>query len=838
MSEASQRGANKPRVSAWVAATLAVAGPAAQAQTSAPASTNLDTVIVTGTRQTSLQAAESPAPIQILSAADLERASGDPTLIQTLANIVPSLTAQAFGGDMANQTMQAKLRGLSPNHTLVLVDGKRRHTTSNLAVLGGPFQGGAGVDLNFIPVSAIDHIEVLTEGAAAQYGTDAIAGVINIITKKKTSGTTVSGTYGGYQDGGGTTGNVSGTAAFKPAPGAYLDLTAEIQNHGHSFRGGIDPRVVDPAKLATYPNSNMPYAENYPYVNRIQGDAAVHQKVFSYSGGYSIADELNFYSFGTFGKKTASSYQNYRLPSKVSYTDPNTGSTTYLYPYGFSPKESIEETDFSETLGFKGVLYGWNWDAAGSYGKDRIKVYTLGSANANLYAATGATPKDFYDGSFLSSQLTGTLDFSRDFAVGLAEPLTVAFGFESREEKYGIGAGNPASYINGGAQAYPGFTPTDAGEHKRTNYGTYVDFATHPVEKLLVDLAARYEHYSDFGSATIGKLTGRYDFKPSFAIRGTISNGFRAPTLAEEFYSATNVGPSTAFVQLPPNAKSAQLLGLGSGLQPEKSTSYSFGFVFMPIPKMTATLDFYQTRIKNRIVGSGTLYGTQNGTLVSQNVVDAIIANGNQLDPDVVASGDTGVNIFTNGIDTKTTGADLAFNYLTKFSWASVNWGVAGTYNTTSITKIRDTPQQLSGQPLFDDTAKSDLTTAAPKYVVNLSSVITKGPATLSVTEQIYGSSSELQSDFGDEDGKVRFYQTKIGVTPITNINLGYQITKELKFDLGADNVFNTYPDGVNDKLLNIYRSANDNSAVTIYPSFSPFGINGGYYYARATYRF
>jgi iron complex outermembrane receptor protein len=824
------------RIVSSAAALLASYGSLAHAQEDA-GSTKLDTVVVTGTRQTGLQAALSPAPIQILSAADLERASGNPDLIQTLASIVPSLTAQAFGGDMANQTMQAKLRGLSPNHVLVLIDGKRRHTTSNLAVLGGPYQGGAGVDLNFIPVSAIDHIEVLTEGAAAQYGSDAIAGVINIITKKKTSGGTVSATYGGYTDGGGTTGNVSGTAAFKPAPGAYLDLTGEVQNHGTSFRGGIDPRVIDPAKLSTYPDSNMPYADKYPYLNRIQGDAAVHQQTFAYSGGTIITDNISFYSFGTVGNKNAASFENYRLPDKISYTDPNSNSVSYLYPYGFSPKEAIEEFDYSETAGFKGMVADWNWDLGTSYGKDKIKLYTRGSGNASLYAATGATPIDFYDGNFSSSESATTLDLNRDFAVGLAAPLNVAFGVEYRNEKYGIGAGNPASYINGGAQSFPGYTPTDAGEHHRDNYAGYVDFATKPIDKLLVDLAGRYEHYSDFGSTTVGKLTSRYDFVPTFAIRGTISNGFRAPTLAEEFYSATNVGPTTAFVQLPPNAAAAQLLGLGT-LQPEKSTSFSFGFVFTPIDNMTATLDLYQTSIKNRIVGSGTIYGTIDGASVSPVVTQAIVANGNQLDPDVVATGSTGVNIFTNGIDTKTQGADLAFNYLSKFSWARVNWGIAGTYNYTKITKVRDTPTELGGQPLFDATAKSDLTSASPKYVINLSSLLTNGPFSLNLVEQIYGPSSEAQSDFGDANGTPTYYTTKISVTPITNIDLAYQITKAFKLDLGADNVFDTYPDKINSNLINVYNAADDNTAVAIYPAFSPFGINGGYYYARASFKF
>jgi iron complex outermembrane receptor protein len=806
----------------------------------------LSTVIVTGTRTTSLEAAESPAPVQILSAQALQAAAGNPDLIDTLAQIVPSLTAQAFGGDMANQTLQAKLRGLSPNHVLVLIDGKRRHTTGNLAVLGGPYQGGAGADLNFIPIAAIDHIEVLTEGAAAQYGTDAIAGVINIILKKKSSGATVSGTYGGYMDQGGQTGEATANAGFKPADGGYLNVTGEVHNHGHSQRGGIDPRVVDPANIdssqgATYPNTNMPYAPGYPYLNQIQGDAAYHSQLAALNGGLSLSDNVRFYAFGTYGNKNANSYENYRLPSKVQYTNPNTNQTTYMYPYGFNPQEAIKETDYAFTAGLKGMLGQWNWDLSSTFGDDKIELHTLGSANAGIYAATGASPTDFYDGFFNASQWTQNLDFSRDFDVGMAGPLNVAFGAEARRDTYQIGAGNPASYIDGGAQSFPGFTPTDAGDHSRNNYAGYVDFAGKPIDKLYIDLAGRYEHYSDFGSTTIGKLTGRYDFTEKYAVRGTISTGFRAPTLAEEYYSTTNVGPKTAFVQLPPNAPAAAILGLGNGLQPEKSVNYSIGFVFRPLPNLTATLDLYQTNIRNRIVGSGTIYSTINGTEVSPVVTQAIVANGNQLDPGVTT---TGVNIFTNGVSTRTRGADFSLDYPVDYEFGGVNygrvdWSVGATYNQTSVTSVRASPSQLGGQALFDQTALSDLTTAAPKYVVNLGALWTKGKYSVNLVEKVYGPSEEQDSDFGDNNnGDVEYFKTKVGLTPITNLDLGYQATKELKFNVGAINLFNQYPDQVNGTLLQHYRENDDNSAVQIYPSFSPFGINGGFYYVKATYSF
>jgi len=251
----------------------------------------LDQVIVTGSRQTGLTAADSPAPVQIISAEALKTVAGNPDLLTALAQVVPSFVMQAFGNDLAGETLQAKVRGLSPNDVLVLVDGKRRHTTANLEVdLGDPYQGGAGVDFNFIPLDAIDHIEVLTDGAAAQYGTDAIAGVINIILKKNSSGGSLTGTYGNYMDGGGNTGDVSGNVGFQPFEDSYLNFTAEVHHHGDSNRGAIDPRVINAADSGTLPNSNVVNAPGYPYLNGQEGDAEYDLKIFSMNGGFDLGN--------------------------------------------------------------------------------------------------------------------------------------------------------------------------------------------------------------------------------------------------------------------------------------------------------------------------------------------------------------------------------------------------------------------------------------------------------------------------------------------------------------------------------------------------------------------
>ena len=822
---------------AVLALTFAIAAPslhtapslAAAADATTAPSSDLQEVVVTGTRQSGMAAADSPAPIQIVSSEAL-RSSGAPDLMSALAQLVPSLQMEAFGFDEGGQTLLARLRGLSPNHALVLVNGKRRHTTANLAVdAGSPYQGGAGVDLNFIPLDAVDHIEVLTDGAAAQYGSDAIAGVINIILKKNSSGGKLDGTWGRYYDGGGTTGDVSGNAGFEPLDGGYLNITGETRNHGHSNRSGVEPQAIN--DLGTYPNSNMTQVPGYPYLNMIEGDGEIHTKLAMVNSGFQFGGGTEFYLTASYGDKDAASFENYRIPQRVSYTNPVTGITTYPFPFGFDPQEAIKETDYQVTAGLKGVVADWNWDISSSYGGDKVDQFTNDSVS-DAYGVNGLpSPSDFYDGKLQTTQWASTLDINRDFNVGLAGPLNVAFGAEYRRESYKIGAGNPNSYIDGGASSFEGLTPTDAGSHSRDNEAGYIDLAAKPIEGLRVDAAGRFEHYSDFGNATVGKLTARYDFAPEFAMRGTISNGFRAPTLAEAYYSATNCGISGCSVTLPPNSPGGKLLGLGNGLQPEKSVNYSVGFVFRPLPAMSMTLDVYQITVTNRIVGTGEILGLLNGvpTPAAPYVNAAIEANGNALDPAILATGTTGVYVFANGIDTRTRGADFTFDFPVEYSLGHVDYTIGATYNDTVITSIPGTPAQFSGQPFYDQTAISDLTTASPKYVINLGVNWTYGKASVNLLEKIYGPTSEYENDDGDgPTGQPVYYQNLIGTTPTTNLDLGYQLQSYLKVDIGAINLTNRYPNTRNGTILEREFAANDSTARYPVPNFLALRVRWG----------
>ncbi|RAK58149.1 TonB-dependent receptor [Phenylobacterium deserti] len=796
--------------------------------------TEMEAVIVTGTRTTGLRAVDSPAPVQVLDATALQRV-GQSDLIQAIAQNVPSFNAQAFGGDTANLTLSAKLRGLSPNHALVLVNGKRRHGTANLAVLGGPFQGGATADLNFIPLNAIDHVEVLQDGAAAQYGTDAIAGVINLILKDNTEGGNIIVSGGEYIDGGGKTGDFTANIGLKPMENAYLDLTFESRWHSSSFRGDVDPRVINTpyntassSRLSRYPD--LVNAEHYPYLNRIAGDAEYRLNIGAFNAGYRFSDTLEIYTFGTYGSKYGAAFENYRVPNLVIGRD-----GTNPYPQGFSPKEGIWEDDYAITGGLKGVTAGWNWDLSSTWGKDDISVHTLNSINRSLYIDTstattpGSSPRDFHAGDFVGTQWTTTLDLTHDYEVGMATPLTLALGAEYREDSYEIRPGDVGSRYKEGSQSYPGFQLTDAGKHERRNWAVYADVAFSPIEPLKLDFAVRHEDFSDFGDTTVYKATGRYDFSDMLAIRGTVSTGFRAPTLAESYYSATNVSPTSAFVQLPPNSAAARLVGV-NGLQPEKSTNFSVGFVAHPGWGVTATLDAYQIEIEDRIVGSGSLYGS-GGAFNIPAVTAAIIANGNSLDPTVTQ---TGINIFTNGLDTRTRGADLVVTATTgMFDKGSVQWTFTANWNETEVTKIAAPPAQLTGASLFDPGALYTLEKSSPKFRIVGGGVWNWGPLSINLKESLYGPSKGI----GSRTGAV-YYQTRIKTAVITDLEVSYEMVEGVRVSVGANNLFNTYPNRINGLLRDDYLRNNSNAYVTQYPTFSPFGINGGYYYAKLNYRF
>jgi iron complex outermembrane recepter protein len=843
---------------AWAQTPSAPPGEAPAGPQAGPASAAAgqgEIIIVTGTRTTGLTAEDSPAPVVVLGDDTLEK-TGQPDLIQALAQNVPSFTAQAFGGDTSNLTLKAKLRGLSPNHALVLLNGKRVHGTSNLSVPAGPFQGGAGADLSYIPVASIERVEVLLDGAAAQYGSDAIAGVINIIQKRDPEGGQIKITGGEYFDGGGNTAALTANWGWEPFENAWVNFTAETKYHGDSFRGDVDPRVLSIPTSATNPTlRNAAFPEvvthnQWPYTNRIPGDATYRLSVGTVNAGWDISDAFQLYAFGSYGYKWAQGHQNYRLPTIVVGKDP----TDRMYPLGFDPRQELTEQDFSYALGAKGGVGDFTWDLASIYGRSKGKIDITNSGNADYYrdtsvAATpttpyrrGFSPSEANAGALIASQWTTTLDLTQAFDIGWAEPLVLAGGLEYRRDYYEIRAGDPITVYKGGMQSYYGFQPFDASKNDRGSYAVYADLFMKPIDPLTINVAGRFGSFDDFGDTTVGKLTSRYDFSDAFGVRATVSTGFRAPTLAEGFYSGTNVSPSGISGQLAPNSPGARLIGT-NGLKPEESVNYSVGLVARPVPRLSMTLDAYQIEISDRIVGSGSLRGSAANPALSRSpaILAALAANGVNIDPSIFTTTNWTISasLFTNGLDTKTTGVDFVATYPTNFgSFGEVDWSLAANYSKTEVTSVAPSPPQLTttsggGVTLFDRAALTGLETTSPEYRVVLGAVWTLGQYSLSLKESYIG---EARQDSLGNDAVWR--ENVVGDTFITDIELGYEFDDGFSLAIGANNLFNEYPDEVNAVNRQLLFTANSAGYATKYPAFSPIGINGGYYYAELRYDF
>jgi len=806
-----------------------------------------DDIIVTGTRATGVTAAESPAPIKVLGAEELSHV-GQPNLNQVLTQLVPSFVAQAFGGDAANLTLSARLRGLSPNHTLVLVNGKRRHGTANLAVLGGPYQGAATADLDLISPASIKRIEVLEQGAAAQYGSDAIAGVINIILKDDSEGGDGSFTAGQHYGTGGETYAGSLHLAQKIGDAGFFNITGFYRFHDFTQIGGLDRRVTDTngtlrTNLTALQAQLYPGMKGFPYVNPISGDARSNLTNLQYNTAYDFGG-VEVYSFGSYSRRIASAKENVRVPTRVSRTV--NGVTTYFDPEGdnpvngFVPRIKLRQDDYAFTGGARGTVSGFRYDLSATLGRDKNLLYTIDSANASLFADTGFTPSSFYNGMFKATEFTVNADFAKEFELGMAAPLNFAFGGEYRKNVYEIGPGDAGSIYKEGGQSYPGFRPSDAGVNSRHNVAAYGDVAAQPAEALKLDGAVRYEDYSDFGTRWTYKVTGRYDFSDAFALRGTVSTGFRAPTLAESFYSATNVSPTAAFVQLPANSAAAKLIGFGN-LAPEKSTTYSAGLVLQPAPRLTITIDAYQVKVRDRILGTGSIFSA-GGAINYAQVRNAVIANGNVLDPTVTQ---TGVSLFANGADTRTRGVDVVATYVSDFGdMGRVNWTLSGNYNQTDVTRIGTGPvltgtrangTSVTGPiPLFNDATISTLKNASPRVKLIASAFYTLDKFSATLRGTLFGKTSNLTSP----DGGV-FYEQRIGTAGIVDLEVNYKLTDKIELSVGANNLFDKRAPTV--ALVpgtTSFTLVNGGNQLDAPLTFSPYGINGGYYYGRINFSF
>jgi iron complex outermembrane receptor protein len=948
MSLSSKKHRQISLVAAAVAASIAASVAFADGE-AAPADEALEEVIVTGTRRTGMAVDDSPAPVQVVTAEALQQ-SGAPDLMNSLAFQVPSFNASQQGTDMTSPTLVANMRALSPNHTLVLVNGKRRHFTSNVAVTGS-YAGAASADLSFIPTSAIASTEVLTDGAAALYGSDAIAGVINLITKKNFSGGSVSTNVSGYDAGDGFTKNIQGNFGiggelgyfnlaleverrdtmnrFGQPYGAAACVSAKLAGTGCSANGARTANgytISTGAALARENEYNMIYHPWFPY-NQHQGDPPeINRNAAFFSTGLNLNDTTELYATGSFGTKKTASTQSYRRPSqdggydvngdgdrsdliagldsRVIVTTPVLGKRSRValteadinkYPLGFNPNIETNEKDWEFGAGISGELAGWNYDLSSNYGKDWMDIYTTNSMNFTLWNTTGFSPSEFYDGRFTASQWDTGLDLSRDFDWGLAKPTTIAAGVEYREDTYGIVAGELASYTGAGAASFPGYNPLAAGEHKRHNSAVYANVIMNPTDKWLVDVAGRYEDYNDFGGKAVGKLTTRYDFNDIFAARGTFSTGFRAPTMGESYYTAIQVGPTSA-------TATVAAANVGDGLKPESSINLSFGFVLKPLPGMTTTLDAYRIRIADRTrmgtfsystgQGTTTLCGRTAGCVPVPTLPDPADTDGNGRPDDtynailgaaLVAGGFLGsanpsapggsfdpsaranisMGFFSNVMNTRTTGVDWVTTYVTGFDWGRIDWLLAANYNKTEVTRA-GRAKGFETIPLFGITDIWSIEKNSPKYRVNLGATVRIGEKyTLTVRENIYGPQSTIASasaytafsqifstldivdaakinEIADFVGVARptvpYYKSEIGVLATTNLEFTYEPMEGLKVGIGADNAFNEYPDKRPAAIAAYDTERYANAGSRDYLLGSPVGFFGRKFFGKVSY--
>ena len=869
--------------------------------------TDGEEIIVTGTREVGTRAAESATPIQLLSQDALEHV-GQPNLNQALTQLVPSFQAQTQGTDMASFSLSARLRGVSPNHTLVMVNGKRRHGNSILQVINGAFGGSAAPSIDLIPPDIVQRIEILQDGAAAQYGTDAIAGVINIILKSDTEGVTAKASVGEYYDGEGRQYSVSGKFAMPVGDSGFLDIALFHRRNAVTTVGDglFAIRNLDGAVPTDVPALFRPIYSSIISRNAdvsINGGQPKSQlNIGFYNFGYDFGG-IEFYSFGDVSYRHGDALQGYRVPRRICETGAGTNPALCLQrtvTNGLVPHIEVKQDEFSITNGIRGEAGEWNWDLSGTYSEDVAKIYTTGSANAQLYAddfaaararalAGGATtdaanataaafanataPDYFYDGSFKFTQFVGTLDVTKPFELGMAEPLNLAFGFEYRKETYALTPGDALSRYDIGGQSFPGYALSDAFGVKRNVKAAYVDIAVKPVEQWSVNVAGRIEDYSDFGTTTIGKITTRYDFSDAFALRATASTGFRAPSLPESGYSATNVGPTSATLQLAPSSAGAASAGFGA-LGPEKSVNLSAGVVLRPVPKLIVTLDGYYIKIKDRIVSSGNIIGQNqtpigspadvqlrsrvtspliNGLTPYQLVLNAIAASGKQIDATVLSNGQLAIQTFTNGIDTRTLGLELSARYPIELDFGKLDLSLSANYNETKVTK-----SNLG--TLFNSNSISVIEDASPKFKSVFSTNFASGGFNANLRATYFSKTIQLvqPSSFSTTPrpiaaifGGPGYYEGVVKAAVIFDLELGYDVTEYFNIAIGANNLFNKKPeippfvadfDPANPaagwRVATRSPYINNNGTINGPYNFGPYGTNGGYYYARVTFNF
>jgi iron complex outermembrane receptor protein len=811
----------------------------------ARAVTTLEAVAVLGTRGEERTVISAPVPIDVLSSVEI-RAMGRVETAQAIQAVAPSFNfPRTSVADGTDHIRPATLRGLAPDQTLVLLNGKRRHTSSLVNVNGFIGRGSAAVDLNAIPASMIERVEILRDGAAAQYGSDAIAGVLNVVLKRNAPGeitTTIGQHFTTYnrrdaspqpaiiagertaRDG--ELLQVTANRGFAFGSSGYFFVGGELRDRGETNRSLPDPRQQ---YFAGDPRNSQA-----PRINHRQGDGYMHDVGGFFNAGNSTAKfgGLDFYGFGGLSKRYGDAAGFWRRP-----LDDRT--VRQIFPDGFLPVIQSDIWDGSLAAGARGTAFGWQWDFSNTYGQNSFGFTVANSANVSI----GPTSKTRFDAGQLGfAQNSTNLDILREIAAPWRAPLKIAFGAELRHESYTIKEGEPDSYRDGGvpvlnpdgsprldasgnpvraalgAQVFPGFRPSDAVDANRHNLAGYVDLESNLLPALLVSVAGRYEDYSDFGSTTNGKLAARLEVHERLALRGAASTGFRAPSLHQQYFSST----ATNFIAgqpfdvrtFPVRTAEAQVLG-ARPLTPEKSRNLSAGLAFEPTRSLSLTIDHYRINIDDRIVFSENFTGA---------AVQALFqARG--------LTGVTGGRFFTNAIDTRTTGIDIVGNYGRRFPDGGIARLTAG-YNQskTRVTRVSSTPPELSNfqESLFGRVERARIELGQPRDNLLLSASYDWKQVGLVLRTRRYG---EVTSYGTPTTGSL---DQTFSARWITDIAGSYTLLRQLRLTLGIDNLLDIYPDRNNNPGDYTTNSCgNANCGIFPYSGITPFGFNGRFVYVR-----
>jgi iron complex outermembrane receptor protein len=793
---------------AWATLAMAISVPA-HAQTQAPANpaaseaSEIETLVVTGTRRTDRTAFESTAPIDVVTQ-DALRATVSDEIMDKLAATTPSFNVQRLpAADGQAFVRPATLRGLSPDQTLVLVNGKRRHRS---AVLGG--RGQQGVDLASLGTSGIDRIEVLRDGASAQYGSDAIAGVINIILSQKTGFSGYAQT-GQYYEGDGRKTEIGARYGLAVGDGGSIVASLDYTDAQATSRTRQRPDAI------AFQVANPTIAVPNPVQRWGQPDRTVWRGTLN--AVLPLTDTVEAYAFATYSDMTGTTDFNWRNPAtdtsyRASPLFPGWTLNT-LYPAGFSPKFGQDETNGSFNAGLRGDALGFSWDLSAGYGRDDVDYFLNNSINASFGPTS---PTSFDAGSLVQEEKTLNFDASRPIAWSfLAQPANLAVGLEARQETYKIKAGDRYSWDVGpgaaaglpsGSNGFPGYAPSQAGSWDQTSYAGYVDLDLPITDKFDADIAIRHEDFSEFGSTTDGKIAVRYEFTPNFALRGAVSTGFRAPTPGQINNTRTSQGLNTTTLllftsgRLSPVNPIAVALG-GKPLEPEESKNLSVGAVFRQ-GGFTGSIDYYRIDVDNRFAVSPNF--TVTPALRAQ-LVAAGVPGADSL---------TTVSYFTNAFDTRTQGVDVVG------SWKGDVWG--GKAGVTAAWNWNDSKVTRSKLTEVSKLARINIEDGLPANAANLTFDYAKDRYSGMVRVRYSSDWTDAQAN-----GAADLIQT-FGGKALVDLSLSAQLNETFKLTVGAENLFDTYPDEATFQA----------SRGLIYSRNAPYDTDGGLYYARLSATF